>query len=237
MVISVIVPAFNEERFISRCIHSLLKQKFAPNYEIIVVDNNSTDKTVEIASRFDIKIIKEKRQSVGYAKNAGAGVALGDILVFVDADCITPEDYIERIYSISLSHPKIDAFGGSYVYYDSGYLLRFITDKLSYFYFYFLFIKIIFGFQSMSGGNMIVRKSAFKKVNGFQQQIKDIIYPEDMEFSLRLSRVGCNVGYFADLKIETSGRRIKRSPIKDSVKRLYYAISLLTRHDTANKFK
>jgi glycosyltransferase involved in cell wall biosynthesis len=68
--ISVIIPAFNEEEFLGNCLLSLKKQDFK-DFEIIVVDNNSTDKTGEIAKKFGVILVSEKNQGVAFARNIG----------------------------------------------------------------------------------------------------------------------------------------------------------------------
>jgi glycosyltransferase involved in cell wall biosynthesis len=82
-MLSVIIPAFNEEKFLPRCLESLKNQKFK-DFEIIVVDNNSTDKTAEIAKKFNVILVSEKSQGVAYARNKGAEIAKGEILIFND---------------------------------------------------------------------------------------------------------------------------------------------------------
>ncbi len=82
-MLSVIIPAFNEENFLPRCLESLKNQKFK-DFEIIVVDNNSTDKTAEIAKKFNVILFSEKNQGVAYARNKGSEIAKGEILVFTD---------------------------------------------------------------------------------------------------------------------------------------------------------
>lgn len=88
MKISVIIPAYNEEDVIERCIKSILEQDYK-NYEVIVVDNNSTDntqKTVKSLRNKKVKLVEEKKKGVSNARNKGARVAKGNILFFLDAD-------------------------------------------------------------------------------------------------------------------------------------------------------
>ncbi len=103
MSISVIVPAYNEERYIGETLNNLnrakdylLKRK-GMSAEIIVVDNGSTDSTVSIALSSGAKVIKESQQNVARARNVGAKGAGGNLLVFIDADVIVPEKLLWRI--------------------------------------------------------------------------------------------------------------------------------------------
>lgn len=99
--ISIIVPVFNGGKTLTDCLSSLLKQNW-PGYEIIVVDNNSTDNTKDIVQYFQTKhpnllYILEKTQGRGVARNAGLAKASGEIIAMTDADCIAPPDWLEKI--------------------------------------------------------------------------------------------------------------------------------------------
>ncbi len=112
LTISVVIPAHNEASCIANCLESLLSQTIAP-HEIIVVDNNSTDETAAIAKQFPgVRVIKEKRKGVTYARTAGFMVANGDIIARVDADSTMRRDWIENIQA-SFKDPSVDAIAGA----------------------------------------------------------------------------------------------------------------------------
>ena len=94
--VSVVVPAFNAEKLIERCLESLKNQTVSP-YEIIVVDNNSTDRTAAIAEQYGVIVVKESRQGIAWARDAGFLKASGDIIARCDADCVTPKTWVETI--------------------------------------------------------------------------------------------------------------------------------------------
>jgi len=94
MIVSVIVPVYNGERTISACIKSLLNQDY--KCEVIVVDNNSTDDTVNITKQFPVKLLHEPVQSSYAARNTGLKHASGNILAFTDADCVASPDWISK---------------------------------------------------------------------------------------------------------------------------------------------
>jgi glycosyltransferase involved in cell wall biosynthesis len=97
-MISVIVPAFNEEENIERCLESLADQTVPRNtYEIIVVDGNSRDRTRELAEPLADMVFIQKSKRVGGARNDGVMAASGDIVATTDADCIIPRDWVETI--------------------------------------------------------------------------------------------------------------------------------------------
>src|SRR5690554_7504849 len=110
--ISVIVPAHNEDKYISQCLESLSTQDYPKSlYEIIVVDNNSADKTSEIAANFNVKILQQSTGPVGAVRNAGASLAKGGLLAFIDADCVAPKDWLS-IGTRALLASDSAAYGG-----------------------------------------------------------------------------------------------------------------------------
>ncbi|MCD6434036.1 MAG: glycosyltransferase family 2 protein, partial [Candidatus Diapherotrites archaeon] len=102
MDISIVVPAYNAEKTIADCINSLLKQTKKAK-EIIVVDDASSDNTAEIVKKIakrhkEVKLISLKENSgPARARNIGARKAKGEIIVFVDADCVAKENFLEEI--------------------------------------------------------------------------------------------------------------------------------------------
>lgn len=99
-MISVVVPAYNESDNIQACINSLKNQDIShTNYEIIVVDNNSTDNTLEIVKKLGVIHTVEYKKGPAAAKNAGICLAKGDIIAFIDGDCIATKDWLKNIVS------------------------------------------------------------------------------------------------------------------------------------------
>ena len=96
-LVSIIIPCYNEEETIGGCIESLLAQSYKP-LEIIIVDDASTDKTLEIVSRYQIRFLRlNKNQGAAFARNFGFKHAKGDIIVFCEADAFYPPRYIEKL--------------------------------------------------------------------------------------------------------------------------------------------
>jgi len=109
MKVSVVIPVYNEEKYIENCLNSLMKQEEKPD-EIIVVDNNCTDQTIFCVKKYrDIKIIKEKKQGIIAARNAGFNHAQGDIIARCDADAIMPKNWVKKIKNDFAENKKIVA--------------------------------------------------------------------------------------------------------------------------------
>lgn len=114
-MISIVVPTYNEEQNIERCLQSLNDQTVPRNtYEIIVVDGNSKDRTRELAAPLADKVFIQTSKRVGGARNDGAMAAKGDIIATTDADCILPRDWVERIGRDFAEHDIVQLYGTVY---------------------------------------------------------------------------------------------------------------------------
>src|SRR3989304_6820795 len=111
--VSVIVPAHNAQDNIAKLISSLLDQSYPKNlYEIIVVDNNSSDKTKEIATKSPIKVLEERKIQSSYAaRNTGIKSARGEVFAFIDSDCTATINWIEEGIK-ALNSNSADLAGG-----------------------------------------------------------------------------------------------------------------------------
>jgi glycosyltransferase involved in cell wall biosynthesis len=97
--ISVIVPFFNTERYIEDCIQALLTQSYpSTRYEVIMIDNNSTDGSTAIVRKYPrIKLLSEKKQGAYAARNRGIAASRGQIIAFTDPDCVPGSDWLQQI--------------------------------------------------------------------------------------------------------------------------------------------
>jgi glycosyltransferase involved in cell wall biosynthesis len=184
--ISVIIPTLNEERYIESTLRSLANQTYK-NFESILKDGLSTDRTVELAKEYVDLVISEKDISIGDARNQGAKHANGDVLVFLDADTSLDKNALEFIaddfaeYDIVLLLPKYGPRKG-----DTWPLSR-TREQMS---------RFLIGFENFwrkyvdkfcGGMFMPVDASTFKRLGGFDRRLKCC---EDIEISYRLRRVG-----------------------------------------------
>ena len=94
MRVSVVVPAYNEEKMLPQCLESLKRQTHP--CEIVVCDNDSTDRTPEIARKYADKVVTEKRKGALHALNTALKAASGELIAITGADCVVPNDWISR---------------------------------------------------------------------------------------------------------------------------------------------
>lgn len=195
--VSVVIPAYNEEKYLGATLESL-KNQTVPPYEIIVVDNNSTDKTVEVAKQFPVRIVSEKRQGLSFARNKGFSEARGDIILRTDSDSIAPRDWVERVAN-AFEKDGLNTFSGSAVLYHP--VFNFLFDLLCF------YINDMFGYNSLLGPNFAIRNSVWDAIAG-KTCDDDKRFHEDLDMAIHTQQLG---GYKRDLtlRVMTSNRRAR----------------------------
>lgn len=208
---SIIIPAYNEEEVLAKTLGSLRRLGTPKkDYEVIVVDNNSKDRTAEIAkaSKAD-KVVFESEPGTNFAREAGRRAARGEIMVFLDADTTPPMDWLSRIEE-DLSLPGVVAVSGPYDYGFRG-LMRFIDGIYSK---YFLSIvpgilRILFWRKAgvIIGGNFAAWGWALEKIGGLPP-LK--FYGDDVAIAMLLSRRVGKVHFDSELRVKSSPRRFEK---------------------------
>jgi glycosyltransferase involved in cell wall biosynthesis len=210
-VISVIVPAYNEQDLIAGCLDSLLMQKLDKDkYEIIVIDNNSTDFTAKIAIENGVRVEKELIKGYVHAIRKGIEVSQADIIAFTDADCRVPTDWAIKILDDFSTSSDIIAVGGKLSFYDINSLL----DKL--------IRLILYPMNALPGNNMAIKREGLTRMGGIDPQINLSV---DFWLTTKLRKVG-KIIVDKHLVVETSGRRFKGSFSSD-IKYFMNVISIL----------
>jgi len=167
MRFSFIIPALNEEVYIGECIRSIKRQNIKP-YEIIVVDNGSSDRTVEVAKRLGCKVVKEKRGGISHARNKGAKVAKGDILCFIDADGVLSKDWIKAAKDI-FANKKVQAADGLIIYTHKDLLKKILYNIHVVVAYSGIFLSDLFLSKHwFTGNNTAIRRKVFWKLGGFE---------------------------------------------------------------------
>lgn len=200
--ISVIIPAFNEEAFLPRCLESLQQQKNAPSFEVIVVDNNSTDDTSQVAKHFDVTLIHEPKAGVVHARNTGLAAARGEIIVSTDADTYFPETWLAYIANYFTNHPHAAGLAGHYHFVKGPLWARFwpVMGAVGVKLIYMLSGKTIY----VSGANLSFRKKYFMTYNTNHTQGGD-----EVEVLKELEKHG-PVHVTLENAVYTSSRRVNQ---------------------------
>ncbi|MBT3408638.1 glycosyltransferase family 2 protein [Candidatus Woesearchaeota archaeon] len=207
MKVSIIIIVYNEEKYIKKCLDSIFNQTFK-KFELIIVNDGSTDKTSQIIKNYKhkIKFVQIKHSGYSSARNKGIKHAKGDLIFFTDADCIVDNNWIRDGVKYMDLHPKILAAGGKIRFEkDSIQMGPWITGCSAY--------KM---YKYPSTMNCVYRISVLKKLNGFNKKYNT--GGEDRDLGLRVLKLG---------KIGLSNMKITHRKKKIDWKR---GLSLIKRH-------
>jgi len=198
--LSVIVPAYNEANYIREMLISLRKQTFR-DFEIIVKDGESSDRTVEMAKKHADKTISSRDVSVSDARNQGAKCANGNVLVFVDADTVLPPNMLQRIVDLMENENMV---GGSCRKIPAN---KNVLDRLVYeFTNVSTYLSVYLHVGGAHGNCLFIRKNIFKKVGGFNPKIR---IAEEQELVRKAMKFGKFV-FLLDQHVVEHPRRIQK---------------------------
>lgn len=195
--ISIIVPVLNRENDIGKCLDSLLALDY-PSFEIIVVDNGSTDKTQAIVCQYPVKMVVEQKRGASTARNTGIKIARGEIIAFTDSDCIVEKDWLKNLAK-NYTHKKVGGVGGHLLPYKPSTL---VEEFLS-----FSPLRIFHSRETvmiqreencflsgaLGSANMSYRKDVLKEVKGFCNDFS--VHCGSYDLCWRVQRAGYEVIY------------------------------------------
>jgi glycosyltransferase involved in cell wall biosynthesis len=199
LTLTIVIPAYNEQGYIKACLDSIKNQSVMPD-EVIVVDNNSTDKTVEIANKYPfVKVIHEKRQHQVFAQAAGFNLAKGDIIGRIDADSILPPDWVSKVKEAFNNRDTIAITGGA-IPYD----VPLAWIGIAIFHWYNYMASLIANQRLLWGSNCAIRATAWRRIKNKVLMRPDIWEDYDLAFCLKglgkvryLPGVGAGVSFRA----------------------------------------
>lgn len=200
-VITVVIPAYNEEHNIAACLQHVLDQSLDLPFEVIVSNNNSSDRTPEIASEMGARVVNSTDKGYVHAAIAGVQAAQAPIIAMTDCDTRVPRDWLKNIYEALRDQPELVAIGGPFEFYDGApsvqrsiRVVNQISPRLM--------------IASLSGMNMAFRKEAYEAVGGFDPEINlqaDTYLGKQLQDHGKTALLRHNV-------VQSSGRRYQTGP-------------------------
>ncbi|MEM7821371.1 MAG: glycosyltransferase [Candidatus Aenigmatarchaeota archaeon] len=227
-LISVIVPTYNEEKYLEATLRSIKNQDYGGKVEIIVSDGRSRDNTLKIARKYANKIVITKKKCPAVGRNAGASVAKGDILVFVDADTLILYNTLSELAKV---FKKKEVVGVACL------ILPISNKIIDYLIYWFInnFIKfsIFLKTPCIPGIFCAYRKDAFKSVGGFNE---NLYFDEDLDLSKRISKVG-KIVFKEKILVFNSVRRFEKwGRIKTAYKYIFFTLTYFLTGRTYKNF-
>ena len=207
LTLSIIIPAYNEERYIEKCLDSIKNQTVMPD-EVILVDNNCTDKTIELAKKYNfVTIVTEPKQGMAHARDKGFSVAKGDILGRIDVDANLTPNWV-KVVKECFSDQNISAITGPGIT-STTPIIRgkqiFPSLRTAFWSKLYLWIaKAVMRVVVLWGANMAVRASVWNQIkNEVCDDDKQV--HEDQDISLLLAGKGFRAKIIHGLDIKTDG--------------------------------
>ena len=180
--VSIIIPSFNEEKYIGDCLSSIFNSDYpTEKFEVILIDNGSTDKTVSIAKQYPIDVYIKKEVKVGALRNLGVAHSRGQFIIFIDSDCTVERDWI----SIGIKRLENDTrlvLGGQYLMRENpSWLEKYWVLNNS---------RTQIYQTTLVGGSIFIPKNIFLSISGFDEKINS---GEDSDLTYRLRSAGYKV--------------------------------------------
>ncbi len=200
MKISIVIPTYNEEKYLAKTLKSIMNQTLKPD-EVIIADYKSKDKTREIAKSFNCKIVDVDKEGIGYGRAKGVEKAKGDIIVLASADAVYDKNWLYNLTKPIIEGKVCSTVGSIYI--ENPNLIEkvggFILNKC------LIPIAFLIGFVFASGDSIAIKRSVYDKVGG----IRDMQTGEDTDLIKRVKRI-CKVAFVENARTFTSNRRIRK---------------------------
>lgn len=201
--LSIIIPTLNEERYLPKLLDSLVAQNFKRKLQVIIVDGNSIDRTIEVAQKYKKKIdllILKTRTDIGHQKNVGVENAKYENLLFVDADIILPKNLLSRF--TKNVKPNEKSVQNIFFLPDKGPFIHYLVFWLAH-----LSVAVCSVFQPVtSGGFMFTTKKNHLEIGGFKE---GTVAAEDVDYGDRSIKNGAKFKFHYDCFVYNSTRRAR----------------------------
>lgn len=222
--VSIIIPIFNSVATIRQCLDSVSKQTYAKErYEIVVIDDGSTDGSSDCVLEYQVILIKQSNKGPACARNRGVKCAKGELVIFLDSDCVVASDWIQKHVNVHVSGcdegVRLGCVGGSMIlpkkhntiielsdYYSSWYEPPLASAKQKY--------------EYLPSTNLSILKNVFEMVGGFNENLR---CGEDVEFGMRLLGRGYVIKCCPEIEVEHYSRTTLSSFMSHHYQWGYYA--------------
>lgn len=205
ITLTIVIPAYNEEGCIEECLESIALQSEKPD-EVIVVDNNSTDRTSEIARSFPfVKVIKEPEQGISYAHHAGFNIAKGDYIARIDADSVLTKNWVSLVnnfYSSSKNQQSCLVGTGYAINLRFKVTSKYISNTAH------IVARVLLGHWALWGPNMVMPRECWDKIGAKTCEEKPSTY-DDLDMSMHAHEEGYKIFWNRNIVVGVRLRHLK----------------------------
>jgi glycosyltransferase involved in cell wall biosynthesis len=203
--ISIVIPVYNEAAALKECLEAIARQTVRP-FEVIVVDNGSTDDSIGVAQNFDfVRLIHEPKRGIVFARARGFDAARGDIIGRIDADSILPATWTAHVAAFydDPAHEQV-AFSGGAEFYNVRFrhAVAWLYNRLA-----FDFNHLLIGHPTLWGSNMALTRRQWRAVRSKVCQRTGI--HEDLDLAMHLADEGYRIHYDRRFRVGAHLRRVR----------------------------
>jgi glycosyltransferase involved in cell wall biosynthesis len=221
-IVSIIIPAHNAAKTLESCLAACLQQTY-PEIEVIVVDDGSTDATARIAQSFPVRFIQQEQRGPAAARNAGARIAGGGILVYTDADCVPRPDWIGQL--LTGFEEGIVAVGGTYGIANPGALLaRLVHEEIM-----VRHEPLGDSVDFLGSFNVAYEKGAFDRIGGFDEDFT-AASGEDNDLAYRLVDAGGRLRFVREAVVRHYHPTRISAYLRSQMRHGYWRMKLYSKH-------
>lgn len=181
--VSVVVPSYNDAEMLEQCLTALDSQTRAPD-EVVVVDNGSSDATVDVAIAHGARVVTELQRGIPQATSAGLDAATGDVIGRLDADSIPPSDWVARVARAFDRDPDLEALSGPGRYYGGHPFAHWFAESL-HMPLYTRGVAFVIGHDVLYGSNFAIRADTWRELRQYVHR-NDRTVHDDLDFTLNL---------------------------------------------------
>jgi glycosyltransferase involved in cell wall biosynthesis len=222
--VSVVVPAYNAEETVGACLRALLAQDAGEPYEVILVDDGSSDRTAEVAGGFGprVRVVRQANRGAAAARNTGVAAARGEIVLFTDADCEPAPGWAWAL--IRAIRSGADGAKGTYRTRQRALAARFVQAEYESKYRRMARMRRIDFVDTYSAA---YRRDLFVRSGGFDEGIRNV---EDQELSFRLAEAGANLRFAPGAVVYHRHAATLRAYARKKYLIGYWKVAVLARH-------
>ena len=200
--ISVVIPSYNDAEMLAQCLTALDAQTRRPD-EIVVVDNGSSDATVDVALAHGARVVAEARRGIPQATSAGLDAATGDLIGRLDADSVPPKDWVARVVRAFERDPDLEALSGPGEFYGANPFVHWFAESVQ-MALYTRAVALLLGHDVLFGSNLAIRRETWRELRGLVHRDDNTVH-DDLDFTLNLVP-GTKVRFDRTLVVGVSAR-------------------------------